>query len=189
MHQHGRVHGALFRARFVLPPHLSANVGSPAHPNELRTRKTFGVCRTRMPQCTCMDRPFRPHFAGARAKGKRSFRTGWQYLASFRTFGRSISDLQLICQISQLICDRMLALHDVPGRVDNQWMNGTMGPLTGHAWWIAGTRACTFDVHASQRETRNALWQRTGLPARPNELRRTSKTFGSSKMRTLFEFP
>ena len=28
-----------------------------------------------------------PHFAGARAKGKRSFRTDWQHLASFRAFG------------------------------------------------------------------------------------------------------
>ena len=35
------------RARSVRPPHLSANLVSPARPNE-RIRKTFGVCRTRM---------------------------------------------------------------------------------------------------------------------------------------------
>ena len=66
-----------------LPPHLSATVGSPAHPNELRTRKTFGVCRTRMPQCTCIDGPFFLHFASARAKGKRSFRTDCQCITFF----------------------------------------------------------------------------------------------------------
>ena len=80
-------------ARFVLPPHLSTIVGLPARPNELQTRKTFGVCRTLLPQCTCIDGPFRPHFAGARAKGKRSFRTNLQRLASFRTLGAPISDL------------------------------------------------------------------------------------------------
>ena len=53
--------------------------------------------------CTCIDGPFRPHFARARVKGKRSFRTDWQHLAPLRTFGRSISDLQMICQISRLI--------------------------------------------------------------------------------------
>ena len=57
------------------PPHLSAIVGLPARQNKLQTSKTFGVCRTLMPQCTCIDGPFCPHFAGARAKGKRSFRT------------------------------------------------------------------------------------------------------------------
>ena len=30
--------------QFVLPPHLSAIVGSRARPNELPTRKLFGVC-------------------------------------------------------------------------------------------------------------------------------------------------
>ena len=72
-------------------------VGSPAGPIELRTRKPFGACRTWMPQCTCMenapvyvhgecpslrawrmpqstcmDRPFSLHFAGTRAQRKRS---------------------------------------------------------------------------------------------------------------------
>ena len=65
---------------------------------------------------------------------------------------------------------------------------GGGGGMTGRAWWIAGMRASPFDVHTSQSETRNALGQRTGSPARPNELQRTRKTFGSSKMRTL-EFP
>ena len=45
-------------------------VGSPAHLNKLRTHKSFSVCQTRMPQCTCMDGPFCPHCAGARAEGK-----------------------------------------------------------------------------------------------------------------------
>ena len=40
-----------------------------------------------MPQCLCIAGPFFPHFAGARAKGKRSFRSDWQHLASFRAFG------------------------------------------------------------------------------------------------------
>ena len=97
------LHSALFRARSVLPIHLSANLVSPARPNELRSRKTFGVCRTRMPPCVCIDGPFRPHFARARAKGKRSFRTDRQRLASFRAFGRSISNLQLICPIYWLV--------------------------------------------------------------------------------------
>ena len=56
---------ALIRALSVLPTHLSANLVSPARPNELRSRKTFGVCRTRMPPCVCIDGPFRPHFARA----------------------------------------------------------------------------------------------------------------------------
>ena len=51
----------------------------------------------------CSDGPFRPHFARARAKGKRSFRTNRQRLASFRLFGRSSSNLQLICLIYRLI--------------------------------------------------------------------------------------
>ena len=42
------------------------------------TRKTFGVCRTQMPQCSCIEGLFRPHFAGTWAKGKRSFETDWQ---------------------------------------------------------------------------------------------------------------
>ena len=58
---------------------------SPARPNELRTRKTFGVCRTRMSQCTCINGPFFPHFDDA--KEKRSFRTDWQHPASCRAFG------------------------------------------------------------------------------------------------------
>ena len=43
MHQHRPewVHSALFRARSVLQTHLSANLVSPARPNELRSRKTF----------------------------------------------------------------------------------------------------------------------------------------------------
>ena len=61
--------------------------------------QTFCVCRTRMPRYTCIDGPLRLHFASARAKGKRSFQTDWQHLASFRTFGRSTSDLPLICRI------------------------------------------------------------------------------------------
>ena len=93
------VHSALFWAVSVLPTHLSANLVSPARPNEQRSRKTFGVCRTRMPPCVCIDGPFRPHFARAPAKGKRSFRTDRQRPASFRPFGRSISNLQLICPI------------------------------------------------------------------------------------------
>ena len=81
-------------ARFVLPPHLSAIVGLPARPNELQTRQTFDVCWKRMPQCTCFDGSFCPHFAGVRAKGKRSFRTGWPRLVFFfRTLGVPISDL------------------------------------------------------------------------------------------------
>ena len=64
-----------------------------------------------------------PHFAGARAKGNRSFRTYWQRLASFRTFGRSIScsDLQLICQIyaDWSVIEGTCMLR-VPGLVDNQ---------------------------------------------------------------------
>ena len=51
----------------------------------------------------CIDGPFRPHFARAPAKGKRSFRTDRQRLASFRFFGRSISNLQRICPIYRLI--------------------------------------------------------------------------------------
>ena len=40
--------------------------------NKLWARKTFSICRTRMPQCTCnTDRPFRWHFAGSQTKGKR----------------------------------------------------------------------------------------------------------------------
>ena len=96
------VHSALFRARSV-PTHLSTNLVSPARPNELRSRKTFGVCRTRMPPCVCIDGPFHPHFARARAKGKRSFRTDRQRPAFFRPFGRSISNLQRICLIYRLI--------------------------------------------------------------------------------------
>ena len=76
-------------------------VGSPARPNELWTRKTSGTCRTRMPQCTCIDGPFCPNFAGDRAKEKRGFPTDRQRLASCRIFDRSISDLQLICRIIQ----------------------------------------------------------------------------------------
>ena len=91
MHQHRPwwVHSALIRARSVLPTHLSANLVSPAGPNELRTRKTFGVCRIRMPSCVSIDGPFPsgPHFARTRAKRKRSFRTDRQRLASFRAFG------------------------------------------------------------------------------------------------------
>ena len=120
-------------ARFVLPPHSSAIVGftteSPALRNELQTHKTFGVCRTQMPQCTCIDGPFRPPFAGARAKGKRSFRTDRQRPASFRTFGRSISDLQLSCRIIPTdlwLKTRTHPIHDVPGE---KWKNGP--------WWIA----------------------------------------------------
>ena len=94
-------------------------------PSELRAHKTFGVTQTRMSLCTCIDGPFRRHFARARAKGKRSFRTDWLHLhvAPFRTFGRSISDLQLICRISRLIWLLFgvwvdlwsLALHALPG--------------------------------------------------------------------------
>ena len=116
-----RVHSASFRARSVLPTHLSTNLVSPARPNELRSRKTFGVCRTRIPPCVCIDGPFRPHFTHARAKGKRSFRTDRQCLASFRAFGAiGVENLrsQLICQISQLIFDwsHVNALHDVPAK-------------------------------------------------------------------------
>ena len=116
------------RPQFVLPPHFRANVGSPARPNELRTRKTFGVCRTQMPQCTCMYGPSCPHFAGTQAKGKRNFRTNWQRLAFFENFRRDrhgpsrIS--QLICQISRLIFNRshVNASHDVPAcKVIDLW--------------------------------------------------------------------
>ena len=144
-----------FRAQSVLPPHLSANLVSPAHPNELRNRKTFCVTQTRMPPCTCIDGPFRSHFARARATRKRSFRINWQCLAShFRTFGRSISDLQLICQRSRLICDRshVHALHDVP---DEQWNK--------RPWWIARfPRRARFSAckHATHLERKN----RTGSP-------------------------
>ena len=104
-------------ARFVLPPHLSSIVVLPARPNKPRTRKTFGVCRTQMPQCA--DGPFFPHFASARAKGKRSFRTNWRSLTIFQSFQRDRRRLspisQLICQISQLIFDQshVNASHDV----------------------------------------------------------------------------
>ena len=73
--------------------------------------------------------------ARARATGKRSFQIDWQRLASFRTFGWSISNLQLICQIYRLICDRshIHASYDGPGE---QWNN--------RPWWIA----CFPNVHA-----------------------------------------
>ena len=90
MHQHRTLVGPwrLFRARSVLPTHLSAIIGSSARPNELRARKIAGVSRTWMPPCSCIDGPFRRHFTGA--KGKRSFRTVWLHLAPFRTSaGRS----------------------------------------------------------------------------------------------------
>ena len=61
------------------------------------------LSNTDAPVCVCIDGPFRPHFARARAKGKRSFRTDRQRLASFRPSGRSISNLQLICPIYRLI--------------------------------------------------------------------------------------
>ena len=41
-------------------------------PNELRIRKTFGSCRTRMFLRICTGRPFCLHFTGARARGKGS---------------------------------------------------------------------------------------------------------------------
>ena len=88
------------------------------------TRKTFGICRTRMPVRICTDGPFRPHFAGARAKGKRSSQ---KRLTASRFF-------------EKLRC----------------------------------------------LQTQNSLGKRTGLPVRPNELRRTRKTSSASKMRTLF---
>ena len=71
----------------------------PARPNELRSRKTFGSVEHGCPRVSASMGRFAPHFARARAKGKRSFRTDRQRPASFRAFGRSISKLQLICPI------------------------------------------------------------------------------------------
>ena len=66
------VDSALIRARSVLPPHLSANLVLPGPPNEPLTRKTIGICRARLPPCSCINGAFRAmYFARARAKGKK----------------------------------------------------------------------------------------------------------------------
>ena len=115
-----RIHNAIFRARFVLPPHLSAIEVLPARPNEQRTRKAFGICRTRMPLCTCIDGSFFPEFTGTRAQGKEAFEpTGnIQVLSKLSAPSTStISDITtLICQITRLIFDRsrVNSSHDLP---------------------------------------------------------------------------
>ena len=55
--------------------HFSAIESSPSPSGAVRaawTRKTFRICRTQIPVRICTDGPFRPHFASAQAKGKRS---------------------------------------------------------------------------------------------------------------------
>ena len=110
-------------ARFVPPPHLSAIVGSPAHPNELQTCKIYGVCRTRMPQCTCIDGPFRPHFTGARAKGEKFSNklAAYNFFQSFRPV-----DLRSPTELSPY-SDRSLIEATCTLRMTCPVNNGTMG--------------------------------------------------------------
>ena len=138
-------------ARFVLPPHLSAIVGLPARPTELRTRKTFDVCRTRMTQCMCIDGPLRQHVAsGWRSSERKKKLSNWlaasSFFQSFRCDQRRPSPIsQLICQISQLIFDRnhVNASHDVPTcKVIDLWtmdrlcVRGHNGRVGGQRKWI-----------------------------------------------------
>ena len=112
------VHSALLRALSLCRQIL----GSPAHRNEMRTHKSFGISRTRMPQCKCMDGPFRPHFAGAWVKGKRSFQNGLATPCFFPNF-RRFQSWQVVCEISGFIFDRshVNASHDVPTCKSYTW--------------------------------------------------------------------
>ena len=116
--------------------------------------------------CEGMLSQINVHFTRARAAGKRSFRIDWQCLASFRTFGRSISDLQLICQIYRLICDRshVHASHDEPGE---QWNN--------RPWWLA---------HLPQRARFNACKRETNFFFSFNQVQ-TPVTLCSSELRSI----
>ena len=65
------------------------------------TPQPLGVSRTRIPECMCKKWPFRPHFAGARAKGKRNCKNIWQRLTS-ELSARQSPISHLICQMSPL---------------------------------------------------------------------------------------
>ena len=84
-------------------------------PNEMQTPQTFGVCRTRMPRCTYMGGSFRPHFAGARAKRRKSFRTDLQPLASSKTFS--------VIAVDWTISDLTSVPSDIPTDLDRSQVN------------------------------------------------------------------
>ena len=75
-------------ARYICRTHFSAIVSSTSPSERAADSQTFWrPGRTRMPMRICTNRPFRLHFAGARAReSKEALRTHWQCLASFRTF-------------------------------------------------------------------------------------------------------
>ena len=113
------VHSALFRALSVLPTHLSANLVSPARPNEQRSRKTFGVCRTRI--CVCIDGPFRPALRSRSSERERKLSNGPAASSFFQTFRpvdlKSPTDLSDIpTDLTDLWADLWsLASHALPG--------------------------------------------------------------------------
>ena len=101
---------------------------SPARPNKLRTWNTFGVRRTLTHQCTCVDGPFCPHFAGAWAKGKRTSQNKLAVPGFFKNVRRGQFQIsQLICQISQLIFYRrhVHASRGVPACIVAKWHRGS----------------------------------------------------------------
>ena len=77
---------------------LSAIVDLPARPKQAADSQTFDVYPTRMPQCTCINRPLRPHFAGAWAKGKKKPSDRLAVSSFFQSFRRDRRRLSPISQ-------------------------------------------------------------------------------------------
>ena len=148
------VYSALFRALSF----CSQIVGLPAHPNELRTQKTFGVCRTQMPQCTCIDGPFARTSLALERKRKETFEPTGSFLL-----------------LSELSASRP--------QIAN-WSVALSRPIFDRSQMVDSTFPTTCTLQCLQ--TRNSLGERTGSPAHPNDLRQTHKTFGASKIGTLF---
>ena len=168
-----------------LSPILAPSWVRPTRLKELWMCQTFGVCRTRMPVRICTNRPCRLHFAEARARKKRSSQNRLAVSSFFQNFWPV--DLRSPTDLSDVPTDLGLnALFAWCARPGGQSMKGTVGHWldSRHARAWTFRMACT--LQCLQRETRNTLGERTDSPARLNELWRTSKTFGSLKLTTLF---